>query len=183
MPMNPRRPISATSSRGTSLCSSMSFARGRTFSRANSRAVRWMSSCSGVSVRSKPVVVSVLVVVAMPVLQRVDADVPAIGIAREEVVAEELRRGGGSGSRAVECRAHILDAEPDDEARLFRDLRRGLAILGVMHDDLGVLGLEPRGIVAGLAGDSEDLGVEALHAPAVGREHHHRADLRLVALA
>src|SRR5437763_13414671 len=146
MPMNPRRPISATSSRGTSLCSSISFARGRTLSRAKSRAVRWTSSCSAVSARSKPVVVSVLVVVAMPVLQRVDADVPAVRIAREEVVAEELRSGGGRGSRPVERGAHVLDAEPDADARLFRDLRRGLTILGVVHDDLGVLGLEPRGI-------------------------------------
>src|SRR5207249_6177145 len=61
------------------------------------------SSCSDVSVRSKPVVVSVLVVVAMPVLQRVDADVPSIGVAREEVIAEELGGGEGRALCAVEC--------------------------------------------------------------------------------
>src|SRR5438105_9415463 len=167
MPMKPRRPISATSSRGTSLCSSMSFARGRTFSRANSRAVRWMSSCYDVSVRSKPVVVSVLVVVAMPVLQRVDADVPSIGVAREEVIAEELGGGEGRALCAVECGAHVLDTEPDHETALFRDLGRRLAVLGVVHDDLRVLRFEPRGVVAGLAGDADDFAVEALHAPTV----------------
>src|ERR671934_1000770 len=143
MPMKPRRPISSMSSRGILFSSSICAAFGSTFSRAKSRAVRCTSSCSSVSERSKPAAVSVVVVVAMPLLQRVDPDVAAVGVAREEEVAEELRCERIRLARAVERRAHIGHAEPHDEAALSPDLLRRLPIVWIVDDDLRVRGVEP----------------------------------------
>src|SRR2546422_947759 len=53
--MKPSAPISRRISGGILPCSSISAARGRTFSLAKSRADRWASSCSSERARSKPV--------------------------------------------------------------------------------------------------------------------------------
>src|SRR5256885_31487 len=109
------------SSRGTLPCSSISRARGNTFSRAKSRAVRWASSCSSVSARSKPVAASVVVAMAV-LLVRVDADIAAVGVAREEVVAVELAdrptrglaaRAQGIQERHQQARAGRADRMPE----------------------------------------------------------------------
>src|SRR5581483_12091647 len=88
---------------------------------------------------------SVLVVVAMAALQRLDADVPAIGVAREEVVAEEVARRRAGLPRAVVGRAHVRDAEPHDEATARADLRRRPAVAAIVERELRVLRVEPRG--------------------------------------
>src|SRR5712691_6714439 len=103
------------SSRGTFPCSSISRARGRTFSRAKSRAVRCASSCSSVSARSKPVAVSVVVAMAV-LLVRVDADVATVRVAGEEVVAVELADRPARGLGARVGRRDVVDAEPQHEA-------------------------------------------------------------------
>src|SRR6267142_3727085 len=121
--MKPRRPISAMSSRGIFLFSSISAAFGSTFSRAKSRAVRCTSSCSSLKLRSNPDV-SVVVVVTMGVLQGVDADVAAVRILRVEEVAMEFTDGGSRALRLLIGTAHVGDAEPDHEARLRADLGR-----------------------------------------------------------
>src|SRR5947208_484325 len=109
-------------------CASMSCAMGRSCSVAKSRAVRRTSSCESVSARSKaaPALVgSVLVVMAMRVLLvHVDADVPAFGIAREEVVTVEVTDDGPRGSRLVERLLHVVDPEPDHESTLAAHLGR-----------------------------------------------------------
>src|SRR4030081_1757630 len=119
------KPSEASSFRiagGTVPVSSMSCAIGRSFSVAKAGAVRWTSSCESVRARSNAAPASagsVLVVVVMAVLLiRVDADVPALGVAREEVVALELADSRLRGLGLVERRPHIVDAEPDDEADL-----------------------------------------------------------------
>src|SRR6266571_8156683 len=180
--MKPSRPISAMSSRGIFLSSSIAAACGNTFSRAKSRAVRWTSCCSSLSVRSNPDV-SVVVVVTMVVLQRVDADVPAVRILREEEVAMELTDGAARARRLVVRGAHIGDPEPHHESRRRPDLLRRLAVVALVHHDLRVRGLEPCGIRAGIAREADDLAVEALGLRALRAEQHHRADLRVVDLA
>src|SRR2546427_7036121 len=127
---------------GTLPCSSISRARGSTFSRAKSRAVRCASSCSSVSARSKPVAASVVVAMAV-LLVRVDADVTAVGVAREEVVAVELadRPPRGLGARVRRC--DVVDAEPEHEAALSAHIRLGLAGVGIVHAQLRVLGGGP----------------------------------------
>src|SRR5258705_6958090 len=154
--MKPRRPISAMSSRGIFLFSSISAAFGSTFSRAKSRAVRCTSSCSSLSVRSNPDV-SVVVVVTMRVLQRVDADVPAVGILRVEKISVELADRGARALRLLVGAAHVGDAEPDDEARLRAHLRRRLLIGGVVDHDLRVRGVEPGGVTPIFTGVAEDV--------------------------
>src|SRR5207249_4412038 len=176
--MKPRRAISSMSSRGIFFCSSISAALGSTFSRAKSRAVRCTSSCSAVRERSNPAAVSVVVVVAMAFLQRVDADVTSIGVAREEEVAEEFGCERTGAPRAIESRAHVGYPEPHDEARLPADLLRCLAMVRVVHDDLRVRGVEPHLFAAGLAAKPDDLAVELRDRLRERTEHHHRADLR-----
>src|SRR6266849_5964719 len=154
MPMKPSLPISSISSRGTFLCSSISAAFGRTFSRAKSRAVRWTSCCSSLSERSKPDD-SVVVVVAMVVLQRVDADVPAVRILREEEVAMEFADRAAGALCLVVRRAHIGHAEPDDKAGLHANLGRRFGIAFVVHDDLRVRGVHPGRVRAIVSGQAE----------------------------
>src|SRR6266849_8387079 len=127
------------SSCGTLPCSSISRACGSTFSRAKSRAVRCASSCSSVSERSKPVAVSVVVAMAV-LLIRVEADVAAVGVAGEEVVAVELadRAARGFGKR-IRGR-DVVDAEPQHEAALSADVRLGLPVVRIVHDELRVVG-------------------------------------------
>src|SRR6266850_1507861 len=183
MPMNPSFPISAISAGGTFFFSSISAASGSTFSRAKSRAVFWTRACSSVSVRSK-LSDSVLVVVAMRmVLQRIDADVASVRIAREEVVAEEIRRRGTELPRLLVRAAHIRDPEPDDEAQLARDLLRSLRVALLTHDDLHVPGVEPDLVALLIAGEPDDLFVKGGHRATEAREHHHWTDLRAVLVA
>src|SRR5258708_5173899 len=141
-PMNPRAASSARIAGGTWPCSSMSWAIGSSFSVANSRAVRWTSCCVSVSSRSKAASGSVVVVVAV-LLIRMDADEPPVRIAREEVVALEVPDDGLRGPRPLEGTAHVVHAEPHDEAGLLADLRRRLAVVRRMEHDVRVLGLEP----------------------------------------
>src|SRR5258706_211778 len=175
--MKPRRPISAMSSRGIFLCSSIWAACGSTFSRAKSRAVRWTSSCSSLRVRSNPDV-SVVVVVTMGVLQGVDADVPAVRVLRVEEVAMELTDRGARALRLLVGAAHVGDAEPDHEARLRAHLRRRLLIGGVVDHDLRVRGVEPDRVTAIFTGEAKDVLVELRRGRALPAEHHHRPDLR-----
>src|SRR5438132_14028924 len=107
--MNPSDAISARIAAGTLPCSSMSPAIGRSFSVAKARAVRCTSACDSVSARSNAAPDSVVVVVAMAVLLTdVDADEPALGIAREEVVAVEVADDGLRGARPVERGLHVV---------------------------------------------------------------------------
>src|SRR4030081_1234541 len=128
------KPSEASSFRiagGTVPVSSMSCAIGRSFSVAKAGAVRWTSSCESVRARSNAAPASagsVLVVVVMAVLLiRVDADVPALGVAGEEVVALEF----------------AADPEPDHEADLPAHLGRRLAIVRRVEHDVGIAGLQP----------------------------------------
>src|SRR5579859_954679 len=162
--MNPSAPSSLTMAAGTLPCSSMSWAIGRSFSRAKSRAVRCTSACASVSARSKVAPVSVLVVVAMAVLLvHVDADVAALGIAGEEVVAEEVADHGLRGARLVVHVSDVVDAEPDDEAGLAAHFGRGLAVIGRVEHDIRVAGGEPARVrVSATPGpQSDDVAVEA----------------------
>src|SRR5437588_10609457 len=114
--MNPSVPSSLMMAGGTFPCSSMSCAIGRSFPRAKSRAVRCTSACASVSSRSKAAPLSVLVVVAMAVLLvHVDPYVAPLGIAGEEVVAEEIADHGLRGARGVVGALDVVDPEPDDE--------------------------------------------------------------------
>src|ERR1700682_2563303 len=185
--MNPSAAISWISSGGTFPCSSISRARGRTFSRAKSRAVRWASCCSSVSARSKPVAVSVVVTVStmrLPsvsvVLIRVEADVAAVGVASVEVVALELADRAARGFRARIRAGDVVDAEPDDEPALSAHVRLRLAIVGVMHDDLRVVGREPGRARLGLRLQPGYVGVKAHDLRALVGERHDRADARWV---
>src|SRR5437868_8895961 len=136
--MNPSEASSARIAAGTLPCSSMSPAIGRSFSVANSRAVRCTSSCDSVRARSNAAPDSVVVVVAMAVLLTdVDADEPALGIAREEVVAVEVTDDGLGLPRLVVCGLHVVHAEPHDESDLSADLRRRLAIVRRVEHDVG----------------------------------------------
>src|SRR5438132_10580599 len=140
--MNPSAASSFRIGGGTFPCSSMSCAIGRSFSVAKSRAVRRTSSCDSVSVRSNAASDSVLVVVVMAVLLiRVDADVPALGVAREELVALELADDRLRGLRLVERGSHVVDAEPDHEPDLSAHLGRRLAVVGPVEHHVGVLGV------------------------------------------
>src|SRR6267142_2112512 len=177
--MKPRRPISAMSSRGIFLFSSIPAAFGSTFSRAKSRAVRCTSSCSSLRVRSNPDV-SVVVVVTMGVLQRVDADVAAVRILRVEEVAVELADGGTHPLRLLVSAAHVGGTEPDHEAGLRAHLRRRLLIGGVVDHDLRVRGVEPDGVTPIFTGEAKDVLIELRRSGALPAEHHHRPDLRLV---
>src|SRR5687768_15338882 len=164
------------SSGGTFPFSSISCARGSTLSRAKSRAVRCASSCSSESARSKPAAISVVVVVPMPVLLiGVKADVAAVGVAREEVVAVELadRAAGGLGAR--ERGRDIVDAEPHDEAALAAHIGLGLPVVRIVHDQLRVTGSEPGRVALSIALEPSDLGVEADDLRAVRGERHYRA--------
>src|SRR5690242_1406015 len=119
----------------------MSPAIGRSLSVANSRAVRCTNSCDSVSARSNAAPDSVVVVVAMAVLLTdVDADEPALWIAREEVVAVEVADDGLGGPRLVERGLHVVHAEPDHESDLPADLRWGLAVVGRVEYDVRVAG-------------------------------------------
>src|SRR5256885_4521129 len=129
--MKPRAPSSFRIAGGTAPFSSMSCAIGRSFSVAKSRAVRCTSDCDSVRVRSKAAPVSVLVVVAMSVLLvHVDADEPAFGIAREEVVTVEVADYGPGRAGLVVRALDVVDAEPHHEGALPADLGRGLAVVG-----------------------------------------------------
>src|SRR5712692_6482582 len=179
MPRKPSDAISAISSRGILPCSSISCARGSTFSRANLRAVRCASSCSGESARSKPSSLSVFVVVTMPMLLvRIEGYVPAIGVASEEVVAAELSDDRAGGLRASEYRTDVVHPEPHDEAALRADLGLGLAITGFMHDELRIRGVEPSGVATALAGQADHVAIEARHLSLLRAECEHRADHR-----
>src|SRR5687767_4414710 len=148
------------SSGGTFPFSSISCARGSTLSRAKSRAVRCASSCSSVSARSKPAAISVVVVVPMSMLLiGVEADVAAVGIACEEVVAVELADRAARRLRARKCGGDIVDAEPDDEAALAAHIGLGLPVVGVVHDQLRVMSREPRRLTLGVALEPADLGI------------------------
>src|SRR5512135_1212401 len=182
MPMKPSAPMAERISSGTLFFSSISCAIGSTFSRAKSRAVRCTISCSGVSARSNPVAGSVLVVVAMVVLQGEDADVPAIRVAREEVVAVEVADDVAGALGTVECRDDVSDAEPHDEAALSADLGRRLAVGRLIQCHLRVLRVEPRLRRVVLAGEPCDLAVEARDVAALRAERHHRPDGRRVLL-
>src|SRR6185369_10902819 len=139
-------------------CSSISRARGRTFSRAKSRAVRCASSCSSLSVRSNPVIGSVVVTMSVSMLLiRVEPDVAAIGVASVEVVALERADGAAGRFRTRVGAGDIVDPEPDDEAALRPHLGLGLAIVRVVDDDLCVLGLEPSRAALEIRLESGDL--------------------------
>src|SRR2546430_15788652 len=120
--MNPSEASWARIAAGTLPCSSMSPAIGRSFSVANSRAVRCTSSCDSVRARSNAAPDSVVAVVAMAVLLTdVDADEPALWVGREEVVTVEVADDGLGGPRLVERGLHVVDAEPDPEPDLAAD--------------------------------------------------------------
>src|SRR5437868_3585188 len=135
MPMKPSAPISLMSSAGTFLFSSMSAARGSTFSRAKSRAVFCTSACSSVSDRSKPAslpagpVPAVSVLVVMVALRRVYADDATVWIAREEIVAVRIPYGPAGLTRGLERAIHVRHAEPHHEPALRAHLRRRVPVL------------------------------------------------------
>src|SRR5206468_8802287 len=143
------------------------------------------------SVRSKPVPsglgapapFSVLVVVAMVVLQRVDADEPAVRIAREEEVAVEVADHEALVARALVRRADVHDAEPHDDADLRSDLLGRLPVGRIVDDDLRVRCVEPSRVIARVAGQAHDLAIEALDLAPARAEQHHRTDLRPVLTA
>src|SRR5438128_1726317 len=162
--MNPSAAISARIAAGTFPFLSMSCAIGRSFSVAKSRAVRCTSSCDSVRERSNAAPASVVVVVAMSVLLTdVDADEPALGIAREEVVAVEIADDGLRRPGLVVRRFHVVHLEPHDESGLGADLGRRLAIVRRMKDHVGVAGLQPArvGIAAGAGYQPDEVAVEA----------------------
>src|SRR5258706_9751469 len=85
-----------------------------------------------------------LVVVAMGMLLvDVDADIPALGVAREEEVAEEVTDDRARLLGPVERAADVVDAEPHNEALLRAHLWWRFAIVGRVEHQVGVLGLEP----------------------------------------
>src|SRR5258705_3086862 len=175
--MKPSDPISASSSFGTLPCSSISRARGSTFSRAKSRAVRWTSSCSSLRVRSKPVTVSVVVAMSVPMLLiRVEADVAPVGVASVEVVALERSDRAAGFLRARKGAGDVIAPEPDDEAALCAYLGLGLTIVRVVDDDLRVFRLESGLAALEVRLEPGDLGVESNDFRAPRSECHHRAD-------
>src|SRR5260221_2713781 len=173
--------ISARIAAGTLPCSSMSCAIGNSFSVAKERAVRCTSACDSVRARSNAAPDSVVVVVAMSVLLTdVDADEPAVGIAREEVVAVEVADDGLGGPRLVVRGLHVVHAEPHDEAGLRADLRRRLAVVRRVEHDVRVAGFEPAGVrIATCAGrEADEVAIEARRRGVLLGEREHRADLR-----
>src|SRR5439155_6523201 len=127
---------------------------------------------------------AVSVVVAMAVLLvRVEADVAAVGIAGEEVIAVELADRPARGLGARVGGRDVVDAEPQHEAALYAHIRLGLAVVGIVHDELRVLGSEPGRVGLRLRFESGDLGVEADDLRAFRGERHHRAQARHVLVA
>src|SRR6266542_2865286 len=183
MPRKPSDAISRISSDGTLPCSSISCARGSTFSRAKSRAVRCASSCSSLSARSNPVVGSVRVTVPTVLLVGIEAHVTPVGIAREEVIAAELAHDRAGGLRARERGADAVDAEPNDEAALPADFGLGLPVFRLVDDELRVRRVKPGRVVARLAGQSDDLAVEARDLRVLLAEGEDRSEHGAVLLA
>src|SRR6266540_1107601 len=193
MPRKPSDAISRISSDGTLPCSSISCARGSTFSRAKSRAVRCASSCSSLSARSNPVVGSVRVTVSTVLvisvlvpsvlLVGIEAHVTPVGIAREEVIAAELAHDRAGGLRARERGADAVDAEPNDEAALPADFGLGLPVFRLVDDELRVRRVKPGRVVARLAGQSDDLAVEARDLRVLLAEGEDRSEHGAVLLA
>src|SRR4029078_5900446 len=168
MPMNPSAPISAMSSGGIFLFSSISAALGRTLSRANSRAVFCASSCSSVSETSNPASlrawappppVLVLVVMLM-VIRCVDADEPAVRIASEEVIPVEVADDAACALCPIVRCSHVEDPDTHDEAGLRPDLLRRLGRARLVHDDLRVRRIEPAGDRLHIPAQSHELAVE-----------------------
>src|SRR5712692_9843957 len=172
MPRKPSAAISFTSSRGTALFSSISRARGRTLSVANSRAVRCASCCSSVSSRSKLAAVSVCVAVAW-LLTREEPDVPSVGVFREEEVSVQIADSAPGRPRARERGANVRDAEPRDEAALGAHLGIGLPVLRIVDQELQVFCLEPRRVALHVRRETRDVRVEARDLGTLLGEHHH----------